>query len=122
MSDKAAARFFRDLSEEGVGMLLVSLADHYGYLPKTQWGKGVDPVEKTTALLLNAYYNQREKVLPARVINGHILMKKLKLKPGPVVGKLLAAIQDAQAEGKVTTQEEALVHAKTFLRRHPGRS
>lgn len=116
ITDKAVARFFRDLGEEGVGMLLVSLADHYGYLPKAQWGKGKDPVEKTTALLLDAYYNQREKVLPERIINGHTLMKKLRIKPGPMVGKLLNAIQDGQAEGSVTTKEEALDYAKRKLR------
>src|SRR4029077_19486632 len=32
ITDKAISRYFRDLGEEGVGMVLISLADHYTYL------------------------------------------------------------------------------------------
>ncbi len=117
VTEKAAARFFRDLGEEGVGMLLVSLADHYGYLAKRQWGEGRDPVEKTTAFLLESFYSRREKVLPTRLVNGHILMKKLRLKPSPLIGVLLAKIQDAQVEGKVKTAEEAVAYAKKQVKR-----
>jgi putative nucleotidyltransferase with HDIG domain len=121
-TDKALSRFFRDMGEEGVGMVLVSLADHYTYLRRALWGKGTDPVEVVSRKLLSSYYEERSKILPERLIDGHLLMKKLRLKPGPVIGQLLEAVQDAQAEGKVTTRENAVVYAKGFLRRHPGKS
>jgi poly(A) polymerase len=122
ITDKALSRFFRDLGEEGVGMVLVSLADHYTYLRKALWGKRKDPVENMGYRLLSSYYEQRSKILPERVVDGHMLMRSLKIKPGPLVGKLLEAILDAQAEGKVTTKEQAIAFAKSFLRRHPGSS
>ena len=46
------------------------------------------------------------------MINGHELMKQLKLKPGPRVGQLLEAIQEAQAAGKVKNREDALKFAQ----------
>jgi len=116
ITEKAIARFFRDLGNGGVGMVLVSLGDHYSYLPRNRWGKGTDPVEKVARQLLDSYYFRREAVLPVRIVNGHVLMKKLRLKPGPLIGKLLASVQDAQVEGKVTTRDEAIAFARRKLK------
>jgi poly(A) polymerase len=115
LTEKAMARFFRDLGEDGVGMTLVSLGDHYDYLPRAKWGKNTDPVERMAQRLLDAYYMKRETVLPPKIIDGHLLMKKLRLKPGPMIGKLLDAVRDAQAEGKVRTVNEALACARRLL-------
>jgi putative nucleotidyltransferase with HDIG domain len=117
ITDKALSRFFRDLGEEGVGMVLLSLADHYTYLKRSLWGKGKDPVEKMGKRLLTTYFEERSKILPEKVIDGHELMKALRIPPGPKVGKLLAAVQDAQAEGKVRTKEEALQFLKKTFKK-----
>jgi hypothetical protein len=117
ITEKAFSRFFRDLGEDGVGMIFVSLADHYTYLRRSLWGKGTDPVEKISRRLMTSFYEERSRILPERLIDGHVLMKKLRLKPGPLIGQLLEAVEDAQAEGKVTTQEDAMVYAKGYLRR-----
>jgi len=116
ITDKALSRYFRDLGEDGVGMILISLADHYTYLRSLLWAKGTDPVDKISRKLLTAYYEDRAKILPEKLVNGHVLMKKLKLKPGPLIGELLEALQDAQAEGKITTAVEALAFAKKKIR------
>ncbi|MFA5976405.1 MAG: HDIG domain-containing metalloprotein [Elusimicrobiota bacterium] len=115
VTDKAIARFFRDLNGEGVGMILVSLADHYGYLARPRWGKAKDPVERLAAYLWQSYFMQREKLQPPRLIDGTILMRRLRLKPGPLIGRLLEEIQDAQLEGKVHTVQEAVAFAKKRL-------
>jgi tRNA nucleotidyltransferase (CCA-adding enzyme) len=49
---------------------------------------------------------------PTPLITGKVLIDTLKLSPGPQIGKLLAALELAQAEGKITTAEEALELAK----------
>jgi poly(A) polymerase len=115
LTDKALARFFKDMGEDGVGMLIVSLGDHYTYLAPSQWAKGKDPVERTCGKLLEAYYLRKEAVLPPRVIDGHVLMKQLRLKPGPLIGKLLEAISDAQSGGIVKTVVDALKFARKKL-------
>jgi tRNA nucleotidyltransferase (CCA-adding enzyme) len=38
----------------------------------------------------------------------------LKLPPGPQIGQLLEALQIAQAEGKISTSEEALQFAQVL--------
>ncbi len=117
ITDKAVSRFFRDLGEDGVGMVLLSLADHYTYLRRSLWGKGRDPVEKMGLRLLDSYFLERSKILPEKLVDGHRLMKALRLKPGPLIGQLLGTIQDAQAEGKVRSVKEALAFAKRKLKR-----
>ncbi len=48
-----------------------------------------------------------EEVRPPRLVSGNDL-KALGLPPGPLFGKILAAIEEAQLEGRVKTREEAL--------------
>lgn len=43
---------------------------------------------------------EREKLLPP-ILNGHEIMKKLKIKEGPQVGELITVLREAQLEGKV---------------------
>ena len=93
-------------------MILVSLADHYTYISRSRWGKGSDPVEKISRKLLTSYFEQRSTILPDRLIDGHVLMRKLRLKPGPLIGRLLEAVEDAQAEGRVRTRDEAIAFAR----------
>jgi putative nucleotidyltransferase with HDIG domain len=118
VTDKAYARYFRDLGEAGVGMVLISLADHYTYLSRRRWGKGKDPVEVMGRRLLRSYFEDRPRILPPRLINGHDVMRELKIKPGPLIGRLLEKIQDAQIEGEVRTPDEALC----WVRRHVPRN
>jgi tRNA nucleotidyltransferase (CCA-adding enzyme) len=48
---------------------------------------------------------------PSALLTGQDLMAALKLAPGPHIGRLLAEIQLARAEGKITTEAEALALA-----------
>src|SRR5262249_476274 len=116
ITDRALSRFFRDLGDDGIGMVFVSLAVHYTYLPKSRWGKGTDPVERMGCRLLKSYLEKRDQILPQRLVDGHDLIRRLKLKPGPLIGRLLEEIQDAQADGTVTSAEEALRFAKQNLK------
>ncbi len=116
ITPKALSRYFRDMGEEGIGMVLVSLADHYTYLRRSLWGQGKDPVERISRRLVTCYFEERSKILPEKLIDGHVLMKKLKLKPGPLIGRLLECVQDAQAEGKVQTSDEAIAYARKKIK------
>jgi hypothetical protein len=44
----------------------------------------------------------------ARLVNGHDLMTRFKLQPGPHIGTLLETIEEARAAGEIETQEQAL--------------
>lgn len=52
---------------------------------------------------------------PQPLLSGSALMKSLSLSPGPEVGRLLSQLALAQAEGSITTSEEALKLAQTLV-------
>lgn len=115
LTDRAIYRFFRDLEGDAVGLLIVALGDHFTYLSPHVRRSRKDPVFQTIRKLLAHYFLKPDVVTPPKIIDGYFLMKALKLKPGPEVGSLLAAIREAQAAGEVKTKKEALALAKSLL-------
>ena len=115
LTDRAIYRFFRDLEGDAVGLLIVALGDHFTYLSGKVRRSRTDPVFQTIRKLLAHFFLKPEVVAPPKIVDGHFLMKSLKLKPGPEIGKLLAAIQESQAAGEVKTKKEALALAKSLL-------
>ncbi len=115
-SRRAIYRFFRETGETGVEICLLSLADMratYGVtLPQEQWLAEIN----VCRALLEAYWEQSEEVVsPPRYLSGNDLMDELNLKPGPMLGKLLEAIREAQAAGEIPNREEALSFARAWL-------
>ncbi|MBL0249900.1 MAG: hypothetical protein IPQ26_04445 [Elusimicrobia bacterium] len=113
LTDRAVYRFYRDLEESAVGLLIVSLADHFTYLSPRARLSRKDPVFRTIHKMLGGYFRRRDKVEPPRLLDGHTLMRALRLRPGPEVGRLLSLIREAQAAGEVKTLQDALRLAKS---------
>jgi len=108
-SRRATYRFFRDLGEAGVDVLLHALADHLAThgpdLDPARWSRRLELAQA----LLDEYFHRREEAVnPPALITGDDVMKALGLEPGPQVGKVLDAVREAQAVGEVRTREEAL--------------
>lgn len=56
-----------------------------------------------------------KKTLPKPLINGNDLMKTLKVKSGPQMGKLLKLAREAQLQGKIKTKKQGLTYIKKHL-------
>ena len=54
-------------------------------------------------------------VLPKALVDGDQVMKRLGIAPGPLVGKILNKIREAQLEGIITTEVGALSYADVLL-------
>ena len=101
-SRKSIYRFFRDTGEAGVDLILLGLADLRGVrghtLTQETWSRALD----VARLFLENYWEKpEESVSPPRLIDGNTLMAEYGLEPGPIVGKLLEAIREAQATGEL---------------------
>jgi putative nucleotidyltransferase with HDIG domain len=122
LSQRARYRFFRDLGGRqqvndpaGIDVVLLALADYraiagedapgwYGYL--AHCGQ----------LLHFAYADEQAAAARQRpLLDGFTLMRHLDLRPGPHLGSLLEAIQEAQASGEIANADEALALAATLL-------
>lgn len=122
-SRRAIYRFFRDAGESGVDLILLGLADLKGTrdhtLTEKSWSVWVDLAR---TLLNNLWEKPGEAVAPSRLLDGNELMRAYALLPGPIVGMLLEAIREAQAEGKVATRDEALRFGRDWLRTNGAQS
>jgi tRNA nucleotidyltransferase/poly(A) polymerase len=53
-----------------------------------------------------------EQIRPSKLLNGDDL-QEMGYKPGPIFSQILASLEDAQLEGKVSTQEEATRYVRS---------
>jgi len=115
-SRQAIYRFFRDTGEAGIDICLLSLADinaTFGpTLPPDRWISEVNTVQH----LLAAWWDKpEESVRPPVLVDGHQLQIEFGLTPGPLIGRLLGAIREAQATGLVADRAGALAFARELI-------
>jgi hypothetical protein len=116
LSGRSVYRYYRRLDTAGIDLVLLSLADRLATegvtISPEDWQKELS----VCRVLLEAWFDHRtEKVQPERLINGDDLITELHLHPGKMVGELLEAIREAQAEGQINSRESALQFARNYL-------
>ena len=107
---KSLYHFYKKAEDTGAAIAIHLLADTFATyddaLSESVW-------EKTLAVckaVLSAWFHQRDTVIaPALLLNGNDLQNAYGLKPGKQIGDLLAALEEAQASGEVSTLDEAHV-------------
>ena len=111
---RAVHRYYRDVGDVAVDTIYLAMADYLA-------AKGPEVVAERWAnharMLGNLLQAGREKAPargPQRLLTGHDLMQQFDLPPGPLIGRLLAQIDEARAAGEVATREEALALAATL--------
>jgi len=92
VSPRERLRFFRRARDAGPGAILLaaSVADAPAWPP----------------LLQEAFHRLEQSLAP--LVTGRDVMRLLGLKPGPWIGRLLDAVEEERADGRLTTREEAL--------------
>ena len=116
LGDGAVYRFFRATGEAGIEVILLYLAATLARLgsapPAGEWGSKVGLARN----LFEAWFERRDQVVrPKRLIAGDELAGALGLQAGRVIGELLEAIREAQAEGRVRDRDSAIQLARTLL-------
>lgn len=121
-SSRSIYRFYRPVGEAGMDVCLLSLADMlatYGpNLTVDDWKRELDIVR----VLMEGWFERAaEVVAPPRLVTGAELIAAFDLTPGPVVGRALDALQEAQAAGEVSDREQALVYVSSWLKYNQDR-
>lgn len=112
VTPRAQYRFWRDVGPLTPDLLLLSLADI-----RATWGQEGRDFEDHLRFVREMFAFRRERMtatMPASLLDGHELMARLHLSPGPFVGFLLERIREEASLGLVTTTEEAW----QYLERH----
>ncbi len=115
-SRRALYRFFRDLGDAAPACLILSLADAAAATgPRMQEERWRGYVAYIAYVLQEGTSQGDDAPQRSRLLDGSELMAALELQPGPLVGRVLAVLDEAQAVGDVTTKQEALELAKRFV-------
>lgn len=121
LTRRAIYRFFKELGDHGPSCLLLWWSDRMATRGPQSRLDQLDQQRSRLEELLHAYFFQAEEVVkPQRLIDGHQLMRTFGLTSGPRIGALLAAIEEAQAEGRIHTVEEAMQLARDQLQPPPS--
>ena len=111
---RALYRFFRDTGDAAVDILFITLADSLAArgprLRVATWRRHVAYI----SYVLARHYLDRPPAVPPRLLTGDDLMAELGIGPGPLVGRLLAAVEEARATGEIASRDEALALARSL--------
>jgi len=117
LTPKAAYRFFRDMGDETIDLLLLSLADRMSYIGITAKPKEIELHTIFVNKFSRKYLEYKQKMSQPKLVDGYMVMKKFKIPSGPLIGKIMKFIEESQMTGKIHTTEEAIKLVKQNLRR-----
>ncbi|HEY81562.1 MAG TPA: hypothetical protein G4O05_10890 [Caldilineae bacterium] len=106
-SRRARFRLYRDMGDAAPAIILLFLADFLGARGEEVDAAELDAALEHVAAWLQPFLEERDAP-PAPLLNGEEIIQRFHLKPGPEIGRLLKALQEAQAVGEVQTREEAI--------------
>jgi poly(A) polymerase len=104
----AARHYFEQFGERGVDLAAFRLARQVAALQ----GATPDEAGQLQTLiqlgLLEAYYNERNMLIPPPLLDGETIITRLGLAKGPLIGALLKKVRSAQLDGIIQSRAEAL--------------
>jgi tRNA nucleotidyltransferase/poly(A) polymerase len=122
ISRRACYRFFRDVGGKqvdqppGIDVAILALADYLSIhreSPPPAWQEYLAHVGDLLRFVLTEKGLERARLTP--LVDGYLLMKHFSLAPGPLVGRLLEQIAEAQAAGEINSEREAIGYAGELL-------
>lgn len=131
ITNKACYRYFKKCDEMALGLLIITLADWLASI------RGVNGVSYKKGIRLKDFeYPDFCKCIKAvnrlvewkievdstvrlkRIIDGKMIMKKFGLNEGKLIGEILDAVEEAQAEKKVIDEKTAFLFVEKWLVKH----
>ncbi len=112
----ALYHFWSRTGAAGVDTILLALCAYLGEQgSRIHQDKWLVLVERAR-VLFEAYYDRHDQIVdPPALLDGVQLIDTLNLKPGPVIGKLIEHIREAQVTGEVRTVDDAIARARAYL-------
>ncbi|HEY0605286.1 MAG TPA: HDIG domain-containing protein [Herpetosiphonaceae bacterium] len=111
LTRRAIYRLLRDTGAAAPDVLLHSLCDHLAAKGPRATLAGWQHHVAWTESILGDVRTERPVVPKTQIVTGGDVIHHLEIEPGPIVGRILAAIDEALFLGEVTTREEALALA-----------
>ena len=109
-------RFFKETGEAGVDVCLLSLAIRLARegsaISQDEWIRQVDVVRT----MLEAWWEKYEtEIAPPKYLSGKDIIALFDVSEGPLIGKLLERVTEAQILGEVSSKEDAIRYIREVL-------
>jgi poly(A) polymerase len=115
-SARAVYRFFRDTKDWGPAVITLALADWRATRGEMITASARRHYEYIMFKLLRHYFYSLPEEKQKPLVNGFQIMKKFKLNPSPLVGKILNKIAEERVLGHVKNKRQAYKLAKEVIR------
>ena len=115
-TNRAIHRYYRDLGDVALDTLYLNMADFLAAR-----GPHITPSEmRNQVRVINHILTvgpQNQTVVASRkgLLTGHDIMSELQIEPGPLIGRLLKSVAEAEARGRIRNREEALKLARANI-------
>lgn len=107
ITKKAVHRFYRELDRDGLGVLLIALADKQSSQGPLTTQSFLNYFYSMVEQLIIIYFTQREEILPLPLLTPSDLRDKLGIPPGPKYRQIIRLLLEEQVAGKVKNRQEA---------------
>ncbi|HOC38555.1 MAG TPA: hypothetical protein PLG17_00025 [Thermodesulfobacteriota bacterium] len=115
LSNRMCFRYFYDAGPEGIEAILFFLASIFRG-DTSSGNQTIDQnVQKSAQRLLYYYYAEYCIVHPQPLISGQDIMEEFGLSEGKSIGKFLDRVGQLEAEGRLSTRDEALAWIRSTL-------
>ncbi|MFH1318691.1 MAG: HD domain-containing protein, partial [Candidatus Omnitrophota bacterium] len=114
-SKRAIYRFFRDTAEDGVAVIVLSLSDWRATRGPLIDTKKRKKHENVMFHLIDLHFKEQKKQPLSQIVDGYDVMRKFKIKPSPLIGKILRKVKEEQMLGNVKTKAQAYGIAKKII-------
>lgn len=105
---RAVFRFHRDLGDVALDTLYLNASDYLAARGPALEGADWKGYCRLIGDILSVGFEERRDSKPSLLLNGHDIQRHFAIPPGPVIGRLLGSLREAEATGRVQTVEEAL--------------
>jgi tRNA nucleotidyltransferase/poly(A) polymerase len=113
-SRRSIYRYFRDTGDAGIDICLLSIADLLATYGSTLPTELLDTELDIAVMMFGSWWDRPEQLVHPMVwMNGDDIKKDLQLQEGPIIGKLLERLREAQASAEINN----LAEAQAFVRK-----
>ncbi len=104
----AARHYFEQFGERGVDLAAFRLVRQMAALRGAAPDNAGQLQIRIQISLLEAYYYERNRLIPSPLLDGETIITRLGLAKGPLIGALLKKVRSAQLDGIIQSRAEAL--------------
>jgi poly(A) polymerase len=118
---RAVHRYYRDVGDAALDTLYLNMADFLAArgpdLTRDQMAEGCKVIDH----ILKVGQSLEQRVEPVgHLLDGKDIIREFGLSQGPLIGRVLSTVAEAEAVGKVNTTEEAIRLATEYLESEGG--